>query len=434
MTGTPGGDAAPERGEVAFAATSVSARSSRRPAVAAGLLAAFVVLAIVKPWEGPPVAPPTAPLPAEPTSSPPVSPLPAPSAAASVAPSLPAGDPPASEAEAIPGILGALRSHPGWGARVVLEDPRPGGGADYIEQWYPVAAPVTSPDPGPDDIAVQATAFVARMAVRAIGVTAPPGTSPLDLRVWRLGPGPQAWLDVAPLVAAEGDGRLTILPPRVGGVAESEWPSGLYRLDLLLDDHSIARVSINVIAIPSFGRALGSPSPSPSPSGGPSPAPTGALASAPTGLFALVGGHVVALNGIAGVGTSPAGIWYASLDPASRAVSIVTPPGDALVGAVGFTFGQGLVAPEARLERLAGQPLAVGDLAIVDSDRRHGTSRPSRVFVPAAGGGFEPGVYALDVRSGTSATEPWQRYVVVIRPGTAWPSPFELRLATGSRS
>jgi hypothetical protein len=415
MTGSSRGSEPPGRGEVRFETASITRRRSRRPELFVGLVGAFIAVAIAKPWSAPEPAPEEA-TPAPSTTAQVTHPEPTP-ATASPSPTVqPLPDPP-TEAQAIAGIRSALLPHDGWGVRILEELPTANGSAVYRERWFPVNPPPLAADPGTGGLAVTATAFVAGDAVRAIGVTAPAGASPLDVRVWRIGPAPTTWLDVAPLDRATGAGHLTIMPPRQAAVPLAEWPSGLYRFELLMSDQAIAPVHVNLISLGSF-RGVGTRPPPQAELSAGRTGPIG-LARTPTGPFVVASGRVLSIDAAASTPLSQAATWFTSLDPAGRVVGSVAPSDGAGVDAIGFAFAPTDRAIEARLEPLGTTRGPAGGIVLSTSDGRDGTGHPVRWF-SAPAGPLPAGTWGLEVRSGPSSVGPWRRYVVEIRPGQAW--------------
>ncbi|HEY8869453.1 MAG TPA: hypothetical protein VIM30_08675 [Candidatus Limnocylindrales bacterium] len=213
---------------VEFAPHSIRSRRGRDPAaIVAIVLVAVVALAIAKPWDdqgrprGEAARSAASSGPTESGASSPVRGLPSP---APVAVSRVPPEPPA--AAELGFVLGAARTHDGWGVRVIADAPpssldlRP----PLLEERWFAARPGGPP----------ATIPIGESAVRAFGLTVPAGTAPLDVRVWRFNSlGPPTWLETVPVDGRAPGAPPLLWPPFEGGAWDLTWPSGRYQFELL---------------------------------------------------------------------------------------------------------------------------------------------------------------------------------------------------------
>lgn len=226
-------------------------RGPDRALILAVALAAFVGLAVLKPWQSEAVpAVVHAPVPV------PTRPLVAAAVAASPSPA------PRSDRDLVspiartwPLLRGRLSDRSSLGFRSITEpdqSPSPGGGAGrdasvttlvegtLVEHWDAVAGGDAAALAGTAPGALPATRLARasrRQPVLAVGVTTGPATTPLDVRFWRVTATGSRSLTTSDLGAAARD--LMYLTPAEDRPATS-WPVGRYLAELLLDDRIIA--------------------------------------------------------------------------------------------------------------------------------------------------------------------------------------------------
>jgi len=266
-------------------------RGRRRsdPAVAGALVvAAALVLAIVKPWGGTGTA----------GSADTGVPTPA-TAATDLPAAVPGRSTAATDPQEAVRYLSVLRTRDSWGVRAVIAAP---GHPDLAERW--VAAESRGRAGGPD---LTTRLDASGNEVLALGVTTPAEATPLAIRAYRIAAdGEPTWLDARRVASDLPAGELLLLPPAEDGVAASHWPAGDYRIDLLMGTW-IERLSVQV-ARAAAGTDVGADSPPPR---GPDRAamPPAWLGNVPAGVFAVVDGVVLPLAGEPGPRLDPAAAW-----------------------------------------------------------------------------------------------------------------------------
>ncbi len=253
--------------------------SDRLVALATVLLAALVVVAVAKPWQGQPavvpVPPPQPPVARGPTASP------VPTVAPDQAPAtLPAVVQAAAVTRSLDwAILGRLVTRheaPGVeaivqvakGARARRGDilPSMGGVAAHKEVWAPIPAAALSPDASSAASLTAAPRVRLRIgaaAVIAIGVTMPAARRPLDIRFWHLPDGgrPPERVAVLDTPASDVDGIRFFWAPG-GTSANPGWAPGTYVAELL----TLSAIERTVFVIPGMpGAALPAVQPQPTP-------------------------------------------------------------------------------------------------------------------------------------------------------------------------
>ncbi len=229
----------------------------RRPrveaAVVATVLVGFLVLAVMKPWEANGQRQVAGP-----------SDLPASSAAAVAS----AGS--ASARAALPtpivpfpsdaALVAATGEHRAWGVRaVVLSEAAAPAGGPVVERWLPsdvnsgasLTLDAAPPISGPTDTVI------------ALGVTAPDGALPLDLRFWRLDQGSVAERIVPIPIPGPLPATWLWLPDPADATALGTWPAGMYRIDVLLGPRIVRLLTTIPTSAPSPARdgqpAIGPP-------------------------------------------------------------------------------------------------------------------------------------------------------------------------------
>ena len=386
-----------------------------RPPILVGLGLFFLAAAIVKPWEGwSPGATDTAVASPSPAASTPWSsgrPPPSPSPSSSVSRSL--LSPPGVPATDWTRVAAALSPHDLWGVSAFLERPDPNGGirpiyAALTERWEAVR-----PAPGDGSAGSEASVLVSTdgRPVRALGLTVPPGRTPLDVRVWSVSAEREPrWLDVRPVDPSVAAGHLYLLPPRTDAGWADRWSPGSYRIDVLLGSETVR-----------FTLGLGDPSSGPPPDEAPAvPQPTSPPVPAPDVAWLEQGPFVVA----DGIGMRVSAALVPELGEAGSWLALA---GDGVVPTVASIWlpaveGIGFVLPGpaalewAALERIVPGPLS-GVLASARSYRQEAGNVATVVFAPSEGGAWKPGTYALDVRWIDEGETVAGRWHITLLPG-----------------
>ena len=124
--------------------------------------------------------------------------------------------------------------------------------------------------------------------VVAVGVTTPTDRLPLDIRLWKLGAVATPGRIVAVPIPGPDPGSWLWLPDPAATAVAGAWPSGRYRLDVLLGS-GITRL---LTTIPGD---IGSVAAAPAPSGPPADIP-GSIGGLPAGPIAVIGSEVIAVD------------------------------------------------------------------------------------------------------------------------------------------
>lgn len=425
MTGVPGPDrAAPgDRAGAHVDASAVqSGRTGRspRPILVAVALVAFLAVAAIKPWDG--AARPDPAAIAGISSAPPAA-----TAGPTAAPSVPTpsrpGPTPRAAVPGEPSTIPALPT-PGeladvvlprdeWGVRAIVFEPAAGrervdADARLVERWIRAEVDRTR-----RTRTIHAPAVYAGDAVLAFGLTAPPGTRPLAVRIWRL-----LDLELPQRVVVEevpGPGAFGVLwRPGRAATALGTWPRGAYRFEVVLED----RVVRIVTAVPTGARMEARLPPLPM---GPPPDLDAALAGMGAGVFAVSGPEVVRVTADAGEPLDEHEAWLAG--------RCAPPPGACPVGTLvsrtvsvmGVVLEPGDQPMAASLELLAPVQRGVRGVIEVRSTGPEGApdARPVLVFRVDSPGPLSSGLYRLAVEwqtgAGTARTASW--HVEVVPPG-----------------
>lgn len=151
------------------------------------------------------------------------------------------------------GLLSAVEARDQWGISALSDGPPSGSLIPAFEEAWQRAVPTAG---GP----VAPLILNAPGPVRALAITAPSGDIPLDVRAWtRLTGGGWGWLLVARSASGHPAALPVLLPPSGVDGPLDHWPSGRYRIDLLMGDR-VQRVDItlDIEADPVGGPATGS--------------------------------------------------------------------------------------------------------------------------------------------------------------------------------
>jgi len=379
----------------------------------------FIVVAVAKPWNwGKAAAPaptPEAPLAAAATL--------APTAAPAAQPS-PAGSPPAGPGPtvrprlpAVPAVFdparvdwgpatSGLQPRPKWGIREMLVDPTANASTSagifgMREVWVQLPGTWRPEQDDPDTLAVGPLALDSKgAAVAALGITTPASETDLDLRVWRLAPGTPRPLAVHGIpVGGDPTQRLLLLAE---GTSWTGWPSGSYRIDVLLGA-SVRHIVVDLASTPgSIPQVVG----------GPATLSTQELTQLglQPGAFVISGSTPVSnqVTGIAPYRGSPreADAWLGL--GASQARSIFPSTSQSQTQAygpasvLGATVDSGSSLVSAHLFRLAPALVDLGTGVLYESESAAGQPRTVLFRSFDGGGGWPLGEYRIDavVRTG----------------------------------
>lgn len=356
-------------------------------AIGAAMVAIGLLVAIVKPWGDVPAI----------SASPAVAAASPGSVGGSTPPTavalLTASD---STATAV-AILAALQPRDDWGVRIVVADSADlGRGGALTERWRERSN-------GEPDRSIR---FQVDAPILALGITTPSDQAPLAIRIWRLqGDGTWRWVDARRPESDRPAADLVLLPPREVGARLVSWPSGRYRLDVLLGS-TIERleVSIDTPALPVLdpdpvaidnGEGLAWP---------------GILVSGP---FAVVEGRVEPLDAQPLTDPTEAASWL-DIDGGVGVVS------SRAVAGLGVALPPGSTGVSGSIRRLAPSPLA-GESGVVGGEvgvRLDAAARPVvavRFDVPRDLA-VASGVYALFARWREGEAAQSTTWVVEVRP------------------
>ena len=396
-------------------------RSSVVPILVSMAAAAFVLVAVVKPWTGDGAGGSP-----RPSSAPGATTRPGGTAAL---PSASPGPTPAVIRLRDEDLLVATSPRSSWGIRAVV---LPSGPVDSLEErWTPIDDPGYNTAADTRTVAASAPVALDGDTVVALGVTTPADALPLDMRIWRMDTGGIPRRLPAVTIAGPEPGSRLWKPVSSTGVPGAPWPAGTYRIDVLLG-RSIDRVVLVVPGDPSPGDAV-------DPGDGATlPADLAAQVSGlGEGLFVVADGRPIPVDalGLPGARLGEREAWLSpGIDLPAWAVGRVTSDHVAGVGVVlpsGATqtsLTLDLVSPigatvAARIEQL---PLAAGPFAVPleESDRMG--------IVAHVDGGrpFAAGTYRVWASWRTGSGEPGSsvRYLEIVPPGMT--APHRLPLET----
>ena len=210
-------------------------RSSVVPILVSMAAAAFVLVAVVKPWagEGAGGSP-------RPSSAPGATTRPGGTAAL---PSASPGPTPAVIRLRDEDLLAATSPRSSWGIRAVV---LPSGPVDSLEErWTPIDDTGYAIAADTRTVAASAPVALDGDTVVALGVTTPADALPLDMRIWRMDTGGIPRRLPAVTIAGPEPGSRLWKPVSSTGVPGAPWPAGTYRIDVLLG-RSIDRVVLVV--------------------------------------------------------------------------------------------------------------------------------------------------------------------------------------------
>ncbi len=402
------------RQPVEFEAVAVRPRRTRFDPVAIAVVVAAVGLtaAIVKPWDGSTdpqaAAPAIASVP--PTSSPGANPLDEPPAVVAVA------TPPLAWSD----VAGIVRPRDEWGIRTILRTPgrtSTGTRTSYDERWIPVSTEASAD--------VDAVAQPGDRSIVALGITTPPGASPLDVRIWRRTTrGTLRWLDARAIGRLPAQGGLLFAPPP-NDSGSPAWVAGEYRIDVLTGDGAIQRFRLD---IPDrYGNIrVGSQDPE----GASELVPPSQVdpGSVPVGAFATIDRVGLPLDGLGGVALDEAAAWLDTEPGSGRApadrVSVAYLP---RATGLGVRVPDGSRIRSASLTRLSPGPFGgstrVGGGVI---DRRN--DDPWIVFAARRGEAWDPGTYRIDVTWSDGSAVRESAWLIELRPGPTTGPPAMLAM------
>jgi hypothetical protein len=373
--------------------------STRGPLAATGVIAALLVLAIVKPWN----------LAARPVLDlPPASPRPGAEASLRVDPSPPVeSTPPAptDPASRAPddALVAVTDVQAQWGMRAIVQRRIPPGPL-LAERWASATVPADGPPiPGAfDGIPLDRPLSDVGDAAYALGVTTPQDALPLDVRFWRASED-RGWVRLlpSPFIGRE-PGSWLWRPDPDWTTTDGAWPSGTYRVDVLL--------GARIVRLEAVVGGTGAVDPRViEPGGLDAPIGTG-LQLLPNGPFALTEWGPATIP-LAGSGTyDERTAWIAPYVGAG----LVAPAYGRDVNGLGLLLDVGVAAPTLLIEAVSGVPepgLIPAAVSSVDVDGRTG------LFARPLGGHLlTDGLYRIVAQWPDGRTEDW---IVEVAPGIA---------------
>lgn len=394
------------RQPITFEPVSLSGRRRRFDPARIGvvLVAAGLVLAIIKPWAG--VSPATDAL-AEAGS-----PTPAADGSTGPAQTDPAmldTTPSGFEAIAWEDVASVVRSRSEWGIRTIVRVPgsvASASGSRYDDRWRPIDAAGTEPG---------TVLSVGDRVIVGLGLTFPDGMVPLDVRIWRRSAqGRLYWLDARPLARPPAEGGLIFTPPPTDPGAPA-WGAGEYRIDALLGGGMIARFTVFVPDRYENVRPSSVDPPFPTELVPPTEVDPSEV---PVGPFATIDRRGWPLESVAGPPLDDAAAWLDTEPgtgkvPSDRVAVAYLPRATGL----GVRLPDGSVVRSAAISRLAPDPLANGPTPVGGGviDRRG--ADPWVVFAARRGDAWAPGVYRMDITWANDEGLHEASWHVELRPG-----------------
>lgn len=393
----------------AFEPTALAPRRRRADPVLLGAVIVVVglVAAVVKPWgdgsEGEAV----------------ISPAPQASAALGAPstgrPSGPPSPPVAEEAPpaiAWPSAAAVITPHGAWGIRAIVRDPGSGDRASdpvagLVERWTAMPS-----DPDGADVALLDTAD---QGVLALGITFPPDELPLDVRIWRMTrDGGWEWLHAPPLGATPATGATLFAPPPIDGVPRPTWPTGSYRLQVLMG----ATIREIEVGLPDRFEVVPGPADRSSRSGADSPFDPEFRLDGSDRLFVVQDGVATPLDGDAAEPTDLATAWRdaGSADDESTldiAPSVHAPRATGL----GVMLPLGASEASATITALAPDTRAVDARRVIGLHFTDGGRSPYVIFRAPRAGTWPAGIYRIDAAWTLAGARQEASYHAELRPG-----------------
>jgi hypothetical protein len=373
--------------------------STRGPLAASAVVAALLVIAIVKPWNpGPAPTPrPTSPAVAEVASLAPVPSTPA--SPDSSAPAVPAGHV-SSQA-----LVDAASDRLIWGMRAIVQSRRGVlAGPLLAERWASAPVPATGPAiPGAfDDTPLDGPLGDVADAAYALAVTTPPDAMPLDVRFWRTSED-RGWVRLLPLpIAGREPGSWLWRPDPTWSTVDGTWPSGTYRVDVLLGPRIVRLEAVLAGTFRADPRVI-------VPGGLDAPI-AAALETMPPGPFALTEYGPAAIPLAATGRFDELAAWLAPY----LGTGFVAPAYGQSVNGLGVRFGAGAAPANLAIQQLSGvpQPSTVGvDLSTVQA----GDGSGDAVFARPLGGHlFTDALYRIVAEWPDGRRQDWE---VEVTPG-----------------
>lgn len=288
----------------------------------------------------------------------------------------------------------ALEPHAVWGVRAVVRgrqtgsgSPGDGPGTGLVERWAELEVA--------SDGTETALLPTADQGVLALGLTFPSDELPLDVRIFRETARGWRWLDSEPIGTSPAAGAFLFAPPRIGGAVRPTWPTGAYRIEVLVGD-TIRRLDVDLPdrfeVVPDAGFV-----PDEMRTGLTSPFAPEFGTSGRRGPFLVDGGRTVWLDGQGTEALEPAAAWRSTqlvpggIEP--RSVSAVHAP---RANGFGYLFAADAADLSVELARLQpeGSPM---DVRRADGARFAGDDRlPFVILRTPAGEPWLPGIYRLD--------------------------------------
>ncbi len=141
-------------------------------------------------------------------------------------------------------VADALEPHDAWGVRAIVRgrqtgsgSPGDGPGTGLVERWSELETATDGRE--------TALLPTADQGVLALGLTFPADELPLDVRIFRETERGWQWLDSEPIGTSPAVGAFVYAPPRIGGAIRPTWPTGAYRIEVLVGD-SIRRLDVDL--------------------------------------------------------------------------------------------------------------------------------------------------------------------------------------------
>lgn len=319
-------------------------------------------------------------------------------------------------------LRAAVHPHDAWGIRAILAESS-GALAPLTEQRFAERWDALPDDP--ESIPSVDIEPNARTVV-AIGITFPAGHTPLDTRIWLIHTDRLEWVDTQAMDPSPSGGAFLYRELSAGG-SPLNWAAGRYRVDVLVDG-GIRRFGFT---LPNRFEIVPDRADPPAAQGDLVDPAGGALPDLPVGLFVTASGVSIPLPGAAGPRLDEAGAWL-NVDPGTgRAprsfVSAVLLP--ATTG-IGVKLPQGSIVQDARVRRLAPEPLAADPELVLD-EASPGISNPHVLYRAPGGGAWLPGVYQVSVVWADEAGLHDRSWHVELRPGPVRELPSLLLAARG---
>ncbi len=318
----------------------------------------------------------------------------------------------------------ALEPHGGWGVRAIVRgrqtgsgSPGDGPGTGLVERW-------AEPESAADGTAT-ALLPTADQGVLALGITFPADELPLDVRIFRDTERGWQWLDTEPIGPSPAVGAFLFAPPRIGGAVRPNWPTGAYRIEVLVGE-TIRRLDVDVPdrfeVVPQAGFI-----PDEVRTGLVSPFAPELGSTGRRGPFLVDAGRTVWLDAIGADALEPADAWLTTqLAPGGIERQPVVAVHAPRANGFGYLFAADATDISVELARLQpeGSP---GDVRRAIGARFAGDDRLPFVILRApAGEPWLPGIYRMDVGWSDGGGAHRTSVHVELRPGPFGTQPIIL--------